>query len=126
MLGGDKTTAPVAGRHVATGDAGRRLRDPSRPDDRPGLRAAACSISAAAPTARISADGRVAGTYVHGLFAGDGFRRAFLAALGAPPSALRYEATVEATLDALAEHLERHVDIDRLLDDRRLVRRRAR
>jgi adenosylcobyric acid synthase len=62
-----------------------------------------------------SADGLVAGTYVHGLFAADGFRRAYLAGLGAPASDMRYEATVEATLDALAEHLERHVDIDRLL-----------
>ena len=27
-----------------------------------------------------------------------------------------YEAEVETTLDALAAHLERHLDIDRLLD----------
>ncbi len=33
-------------------------------------------------TARVSADGRVAGCYLHGLFAGDDFRRAFLARLG--------------------------------------------
>ena len=55
------------------------------------------------------------GTYVHGLFASDGFRRAFVAGLGAAGSSLRYEHEVEAALDALAAHLERHVDIDRLL-----------
>ena len=31
------------------------------------------------------------------------------------PAGLDYEATVEATLDALAAHLARHVDLDRLL-----------
>ena len=61
-----------------------------------------------------SADRLVAGTYVHGLFAADGFRSAYLAALGAD-STIAYEATVEATLDALADHLEVHVAIDRLL-----------
>ena len=62
-----------------------------------------------------SRDGLVSGTYVHGIFAADGFRRAFLATLGISPSSLRYEAQVEATLDALAEHLGQHVDIDAIL-----------
>ncbi|MHA6691761.1 cobyric acid synthase [Devosia sp. A449] len=61
----------------------------------------------------VSADGRVSGTYLHGLFAADPFRRAFL---GAGASAdLAYEASIEATLDALAAHLEAHLDIDALL-----------
>ncbi len=60
----------------------------------------------------VSADGRVMGTYLHGLFAGDGFRRAFL---GAAASDLAYEAGVEAALDGLAAHLEAHLDIDALL-----------
>jgi len=63
----------------------------------------------------MSADGRVAGTYLHGLFADDGQRAAWLARLGAAPSDLRYEAGVEAVLDRLAAHLGRHVDLDRLL-----------
>ena len=63
-----------------------------------------------------SADGRIAACYVHGLFAHDGQRSAWLRRLGsAAPSGLDYEATVEATLDALAAHLARHVDLDRLL-----------
>jgi len=61
----------------------------------------------------ISADGRVMGTYLHGLFAGDGFRRAFLGNAASPD--LAYEAGIEATLDALAAHLEKHIDIDALL-----------
>ncbi|MGF1612033.1 MAG: cobyric acid synthase [Kiloniellales bacterium] len=64
----------------------------------------------------VSADGRVMGCYLHGLFAADGFRRAFLGRLRARrASGLDYEADVEATLDALAAHLEAHLDLDRLL-----------
>jgi len=62
-----------------------------------------------------SPDGLVTGTYVHGLFADDRQRGAWLARLGAPPSPLRYEAGVEAALDALAAHLAAHLDLDRLL-----------
>jgi adenosylcobyric acid synthase len=63
----------------------------------------------------VSANGRVAGCYLHGLFASDGFRRAFLARLGAAPSALAYEASIDATLDRLAEHLEASLDLDAIL-----------
>ena len=62
-----------------------------------------------------SADGRVAGTYVHGLFAADAARAALLGWLGAAAGVLRWEAEVEAALDALAAHLEAHVRIDDLL-----------
>ncbi len=62
-----------------------------------------------------SADGLVAGTYLHGLFASDAQRSAWLQRLGGPPSTRHHAGAVEAALDALAEHLERHVDIDRLL-----------
>ncbi|WGD32361.1 cobyric acid synthase [Ancylobacter sp. WKF20] len=72
-------------------------------------------IDGAGEEGAISPDGRVIGTYAHGLFADDRQRRHWLARLGAQPSDLAYEAGVEATLDALAAHLERHVDLDRLL-----------
>jgi adenosylcobyric acid synthase len=62
-----------------------------------------------------SSDGRVQGTYLHGCFSSDGFRRAFLSSFGVAASTYAYEATVERTLDALAQHLAQHVDIDRLL-----------
>ena len=67
------------------------------------------------PDGAISADGRVAGTYLHGFFAGDAQRAAWLARLGAPASPLAYEALVEQTLDGFAAHLEAHLDIERLL-----------
>ncbi len=61
-----------------------------------------------------SASGRIAGAYVHGLFADDRQRAAWLASLGAR-STLDYETTVERTLDQLAAHLEAHLDCDAML-----------
>ena len=62
-----------------------------------------------------SPDGRILGCYLHGLFAADAFRQAYLARLGAAPDPLAYADGVEATLDALAAHIEEHLDVDRLL-----------
>ncbi|MGH6818957.1 MAG: cobyric acid synthase, partial [Methylovirgula sp.] len=62
-----------------------------------------------------SADGRIGGCYVHGFFAGDAQRRAFLARLGAPVSDVSYAARIEAALDAVAAHIDAHIDLDRLL-----------
>ncbi|MGC5780840.1 cobyric acid synthase [Methylobacterium sp. NFXW15] len=67
------------------------------------------------PDGAVSADGRVHGTYVHGVFADDAQRGAWLARLGARSAGASYEAGVEAALDRLARHIEAHVDCDRLL-----------
>jgi adenosylcobyric acid synthase len=112
-LGGDKATSPVAGAHAASGAAlsGYEIhlgRSAGEDCQRPFL-----TIDGRADGAT-SADGLVAGTYVHGLFASDTFRRAFLAGLGARATA-SYEAEVEAVLDALAGHLAAHLDLDALL-----------
>jgi adenosylcobyric acid synthase len=66
------------------------------------------------PDGAISPDGRVMGSYLHGLFSGDAFRAAFLARLGAP-SQPGFETGVEAALDDLADHLEAHLDVAGLL-----------
>ena len=62
----------------------------------------------------ISADGHVMGSYLHGMFRDDAFRAAFLAAVGARSSAMDYARTLDDTLDALAAHLEAHLDVDGL------------
>ena len=67
------------------------------------------------PEGAVSPDGRVMGTYIHGLFAHDRQRAAWLGRLGAGASAISYDALVEDTLDRLAAHLERYIDLDRLL-----------
>ena len=114
VLSGDKTTLPVSGRHVASGQsiAGYEIHlgQTAGPD---------CARPVVDLGGRVdgatSADGLVAGTYVHGLFGSDPFRRAFLAEAGLA-SSLAYETSVDAALDGLADHLERHVAIDRLLE----------
>ena len=63
----------------------------------------------------MSADGRVAGCYMHGLLADDRQRRHWLQRIGGQASSFDYEADVDATLDRLADHLEKHLDCDRLL-----------
>jgi adenosylcobyric acid synthase len=67
------------------------------------------------PDGAMSADGRVIGTYVHGLFADDRQRAAWLGRFAARSAGIGYDDTIERTLDALAEHLARHLNLDRLL-----------
>ncbi len=114
VLGREKRLALVDGVHVGSGAAvgGYEIHlgvttgpDCARPFARIGGR----------DEGAVSADGRVAGSYLHGLFAADGFRRDWLAALGVTGADTGYEAGVEATLDALADHLEAHLDVAGIL-----------
>jgi adenosylcobyric acid synthase len=114
-LSGDKSLVAVKGRTVAddVAVAGYEMhigRTTGAGTQRPLLRFDDGRLDGA-----ISADGRVAGAYLHGFFAGDAQRAAWLARLGAPPSPLAYEELIEQTLDALAAHLAAHLDIDKLL-----------
>lgn len=67
------------------------------------------------PEGAVAQNGRVAGTYLHGLFASDRFRAAYLEAFGRTAGGSNYLGTVGATLDELADHLEQSVDLDALL-----------
>ena len=66
------------------------------------------------PDGATSADGKVFGTYLHGLFGSDAFRARFLESLGLRASGTRYREEVEAALDDIATELERHLDCDAL------------
>ena len=68
------------------------------------------------PEGAVSADSRVQGSYLHGLFASDTFRNAYLARLGVSASGEPYRAKVESALDALADHIETHLDVNGLLE----------
>jgi adenosylcobyric acid synthase len=78
-------------------------------------RARPFAILDGAPEGAVSSDGRVHGSYLHGLFASDGFRSSFLAQLDIPATDRQYRARVESTLDALADHIDAHLDVDALL-----------
>jgi len=67
------------------------------------------------PEGAIAADGQVIGTYIHGMFCDDRQRAAWLARFVAGPSAIRYDGLIDETLDGLAAHLGRHIDLDRLI-----------
>ncbi|MGI9524230.1 MAG: cobyric acid synthase [Hyphomicrobiaceae bacterium] len=67
------------------------------------------------PNGAISPDGKCMGTYVHGVFSNDGYRRAFLRHISASKADIgqfTYDAHVEAALDCLAEHIESHIDTE--------------
>jgi adenosylcobyric acid synthase len=68
------------------------------------------------PDGAVSADGRVVGTYIHGLFGDDRQRAAWLARLKAGPTTFAYEHMVDDVLDRLAAHLAAHIDLERLLN----------
>lgn len=110
----DKRLALVEGTHTATGQPIRgyeiHLGRSTGPDC-----ARPFALIGGQPEGATSANGRIMGSYLHGAFASDDFRRAFLARLGAAPSSLDYDAGVEQALDALADHLEAHLDVDGLL-----------
>jgi adenosylcobyric acid synthase len=113
LMSADKSTTLISGTHCATGAAieGYEIhlgRSQGADCARPLLMIDGRSDGAASP------DGRVQGTYVHGLFTGDAFRKAWLANLGIA-STLAYEARIEIALDALADHFETHLDVDQML-----------
>jgi len=78
-------------------------------------RARPFAVVGGAAEGAIAGDGRVHGTYLHGLFTADGFRRAYLERLGIAGSEQSYGNRVDQTLDALADHIEAHLDVEGLL-----------
>ncbi len=63
----------------------------------------------------LSPNGRICGTYIHGLFANDKQRSSWLKRLGGKPSNLDHERQINEVLDALANHLETHMDIEAII-----------
>ncbi len=64
----------------------------------------------------ISPDGQVSGCYVHGIFASDTFRHAFLKRFNNEfTQSTAYWTTVDRALDALADRMEVCLDLDRIL-----------
>ena len=64
----------------------------------------------------VSADGLIEATYLHGMFASDDFRSAWLSKFGMARGEFDYGATVVRVLDDLAAHVEQHLDLDFLIE----------
>lgn len=114
VMGGDKHLTEVTARHVATGLPFSGYEIHIGTSDGPDRMRPFAHV-ADAPEGAVSPDGRISGSYLHGMFADDAFRRAWLAALGVSAGPQSYNGVVEETLDALAAHLETHLNVAGLL-----------
>jgi adenosylcobyric acid synthase len=110
----EKRVAAVSGVHVASGAVVHGYEIHAGRTEGPDCARPWLTIGGR-PEGAVSPCGRIAGAYVHGLFANDAFRTAFLASLGARAGGPAYGASVEETLDGLAAHLEEALDIDAIL-----------
>ncbi len=64
----------------------------------------------------ISDDGNIMGCYLHGIFANDDFRNAFLDQYRrGRKNNIGYDNMIEKTLDQLADHMEKYINLDQLL-----------
>lgn len=115
-LAAEKRLEAVTGRELESGEAISGYEMHMGTTDGPDRRRPMLELQRGREGAR-SESGKVSGSYVHGLFAADGFRHAFLSRLASRQrSAMDWDASVEDTLDALAAHLENSLDLDRLLE----------
>ncbi len=114
VLTGDKTLAAVAGHYGDISVAGYEMhvgRTAGEDCARPFV-----TLADGRPDGAASADGLVAGCYLHGLFQNDAFRDAMLQRIHPRQrSAEVYAVRVERALDDLAALLEKHVPLDVLL-----------
>lgn len=110
----EKRLAKVSGTYTPTGDAVTgyeiHIGDTTGPDC-----ARAWLKINGTPEGAASSNGRIQGCYIHGIFTADAFRAAYLAKLGAAAKIFNYDAEIDQTLDALADHIETHLDLDQLL-----------
>ncbi|MFE8582849.1 cobyric acid synthase [Sphingomonas sp. NCPPB 2930] len=113
VLTGEKTVRPVTGEALGAAFAGYEIHlgrtegpDAARPVGH---------LADGRAEGAMSADGLVAGSYVHGLLGEAGQRAAWLARIGVAGAGPDHRADVDAALDAIAAVLEAHVDCDALL-----------
>ena len=109
VLTADKTLRPVAGRGFDAALTGYEMH--VGVTSGPSLARPFLHLDGEGPHGACSADGRIMGGYVHGLFAAGGFRAAFLGQLGATSEALDHGARVDRALDDIAEELAQHLDV---------------
>ena len=115
ILSGDKRLVPVGG-HSHDGAALRGYEMHIGRTEGPDRTRPFATLAPGGAEGATSSDARVTGTYIHGLFSETAQRGAWLARFAAGAPRLDHDASVEAALDALAAHLEAHLDMDALLN----------
>ncbi len=106
VLSAEKSTIAAAGRHNASGARVSGYEIHIGRTEGPDCSNPMMTLDGGRPDGAVSEDGRVSGTYVHGLFTDDAFRSAYLKSFGAS-SGLAYDRSMDGILDELAAHLER-------------------
>ncbi|MDX1401614.1 MAG: cobyric acid synthase CobQ, partial [Kiloniellales bacterium] len=115
ILGGEKRLVECSGKDPISGEAIKGYEMHIGKTEGPGLKQPFLEVSGADEGA-VSPDGRIMGCYIHGLFSADGFRTAFLSKFRQNrKTGISYDLEVESALDALAEHLELHLNLDEVL-----------
>jgi adenosylcobyric acid synthase len=111
LLDGDKILRPVSGRLTESQALFDGYEIHIGRTTGPGTRQPFAEITGHGPDGAVSADGRIGGLYVHGLFNAAGARAALLGPLGVQAQPRDHTIRVERALDAIAAHLDRHLDI---------------
>ena len=113
VLTGEKTVRPVTGEALGAGFSGYEIHlgrtngpDTARPVGH---------LADGRAEGAMSADGLVAGSYIHGLLGEAAQRAAWLARIGVEGAGPDHRADMDEALDAIAATLEAHVDGDALL-----------
>ncbi|MBO6891508.1 MAG: cobyric acid synthase [Roseibium sp.] len=115
ILTSEKSTVPASGTHIASGASVSGYEIHVGRTDGPDCARPMMLLDKDRGDGAVSANGRVAGTYVHGLFTDDGFRKAYLKSFGAK-SGLAYDRSIDLILDELAQHLEMALDVEAILN----------
>jgi adenosylcobyric acid synthase len=112
VLTAEKTLRPAAGSGFGARLTGYEMHVGVTSGD--GLRRPFVQLDSEGAHGACSADGRIMGGYVHGLFEAGPFRSAFLARLGARSEGLDHGTRVDQALDEIADQLARYLDIPSL------------
>ena len=112
VLSGTKTLKAVQGRALGADFSGYEMHmgRTSGPDC-----AQPFALLDGQPDGAISRDGRVMGSYVHGLLASTDLRDALLQRVGGRSAGADHDRSVEDALDDIAVRLETHADIDAMV-----------
>jgi len=111
----EKTLRPVSGIELTTGASIAGYEMHLGATTGPGASRSLIRFDDGTCDGAVSADGRIAGCHVHGLFADPAFRAAYLTTLGARSTGEDHAQRVDRALDEIAAALESALAIDRLL-----------